>query len=166
MSREDTSPVGQDVTGREAPPSRGRRLWTLSKLLLGVLLVGFGCWRLWVWAFGPDEALFFAYKVKATSAAEQARFMMDYDRRLRELNRNPEEAAGRADELRQELERELEAQVKRDGERYRGERRMELFLVAFCLALGPGLVWSGNGALWRTRAASAVPGPAPGRGGG
>ena len=166
MSREDTSPVGQDVTGREAPPSRGRRLWTLSKLLLGVLLVGFGCWRLWVWAFGPDEALFFAYKVKATSAAEQARFMMDYDRRLRELNRNPEEAAGRADELRQELERELEAQAKRDGERYRGERRMELFLVAFCLALGPGLVWSGSGVLWRARAASAQPGAAPGRGGG
>src|SRR5207248_7922306 len=104
-----------------------------------------------------DEALFFAYRVKAKSGAEQAQFMREYNKKLRDLKRKPDELAGQADQLLQELELEREAQAKRDAERYRGERWMELFLVAFSLALGPGLVGSGSGVLWRTKAGSAGP---------
>jgi GNAT superfamily N-acetyltransferase len=102
----------------------------------------------------PDCTHILVLGTTTESADEQAQLMREYNKKLRDLSRKPDEPAGRADQLVQEFEREREAQAKRDAERYRGERRMELVLVASSLLLGPGLIWSGNGVLWCTKPGS------------
>jgi hypothetical protein len=74
-------------------PSTVCQLWMLAKVTFGVALVMCGCWRLSVWAFGPDESLFFAFKVKAKSAKEQAEFWKQYSTKVRELRKSDEDPA-------------------------------------------------------------------------
>ena len=142
---------------KHAPPLV-RQLWVFAKVTFGAALVLFGCWRLWVWAFGPDESLFFAYKVKAKGAAEQAEFWKQYSIKLRDLRKsddNPVQASQQIEQLQRDLERETEQQAERDRSRYRGERWMEWFLIVFSFAMGPGLIGSGRGVLWGMRQGSA-----------
>jgi hypothetical protein len=142
-------------------------LLSLGKLILGTCLIGFGCWRAAVWAFGPDESLFFAYKVKAKHAAETVAALKEYEGGQRDLkrgNRTPEEQAQERERLDHELAQALEEQPQRDRERYRVERWMELPLVLVCFALGPGFLWAGKrGVRWPTLR-WAKPAAAPDRG--
>jgi hypothetical protein len=137
-------------------------------LILGACLIAFGCWRAFVWAFGPNESLFFAHKVKAKHAAELAAAQKQHEKGLRELkrgNRTPEEQAREHERLDRELAQALEEQPQRDLERYRVERWMELPLVLFSFALGPGLLWAGKGGVRWPKLRQTEPGPAPDRGG-
>jgi len=150
------------------PPSLFGELLSLGKLILGACLIAFGCWRAVVWAIGPDESLFFAYKVKAKQAAEQAAAQKQHEKGLRELkrgNRTPEEQAREHERLDRELAQAREEQPQRDQDRYRGERWMELPLVLFSFALGLGLLWAGKGGIrWpKPRRAEPVGAPDTGR---
>ena len=145
-------------------PSLFGELLSLGKLILGAGLIAFGCWRAFVWAFGPDDSLVFAYKVKAKHAAEQVAAQKEYEKGLRELkrrNRTPEEQAQERDKLDRELAKTLEEQPQRDQERYRGERWMELPLVLFSFVLGPGLLWAGKAGVRWPKRRRAEPGAAP-----
>jgi hypothetical protein len=133
-------------------PSLFGELLSLGKLILGFCLIAFGCWRAIVWAFGPDESLFFASRVTAKHAAEEAEALKQYAKGLRELkrgNRTPEERAQDLDKLDRELTKSLEEQPQRDQKGYRMQRWMELLLVLFSFTFGPGLLWAGkDGVRW------------------
>ena len=134
------------------PPSLFSELLSLGKLFLGVCLIAFGCWRAFVWAFGPDESLLFASRVTAKHAAEEAGALKQYAKGLRELkrgNRTPEERAQDLDKLDRELNKSLEEQPQRDQKGYRVQRWMELPLVLSSFTFGPGLLWAGkDGIRW------------------
>ena len=143
------------------PPSLFGELLALGKLILGACLIAFGCWRAFVWAFGPDESLFFAYKVKARGAAEQVAAQKQHEKGLRELKRGgrtPEEQVRERARLDRELAKTQEEQPQRDHEGYRVERWMELPLVLFSFALGPGLLWAGKGGARWHKLKQAAPG--------
>ena len=149
------------------PPSLSGELLSLGKLILGACLIAFGCWRAFIWAFGPDESLVFAYKVKARGAAEQVSAQKQHEKGLRELKRGgrtPEEQTRERERLDRELARTLEEQPRRVQEGYRAERWMELPLVMFSFALGPGLLWAGKGGVRWPKLQQAEPGAAAGRG--
>ena len=133
--------------GLVPPPPLFRELLSLGKLILGASLIAFGCWRAFVWAFGPDESLFFAYRVKAWSAAEQVAAQKQHEKGLQDLkrgSRKPEELARERERLARELAQAIEEQPQREKQRYRVERWMELPLMLFSFALGPGLFWGGK----------------------
>lgn len=65
-------------------PSLFSELLSLGKLFLGVCLIAFGCWRAFVWAFGPDESLLFASRVTAKHAADEADALKQYAKGLRD----------------------------------------------------------------------------------
>jgi hypothetical protein len=137
---------------RRATPSLARELWVLGKVIIGALLVGFACWRVWVFAFGDDESLLFGYRVRAASAADQARLLREHNQALRQLERTTRDLharADRAEELQRSLTLRLEEQAERDRDGYRTQRWMELMVAAFGFIVGPGLVASGRGVLWR-----------------
>lgn len=150
------SEVIQESTGESlAPtpsPSLFSELLSLGKLILGFCLIAFGCWRAFVFAFGPDESLFFASKVTGMHATEEAAALKKYAKGVRELKlgkRTPEERAKELDKLERELAQSLEEQPQRDQKAYRVQRWMELLLVLFSFTFGPGLLWAGkNGVRW------------------
>ena len=129
------------------PPSLFRELLALGKLILGACLIAFGCWRAFVWAFGADDSLLFAYKVKAKIATEQVAAQKLHDKGLRELkrrSRTPDEQTREREKLDSELAKAQEEQPQREHEMYRVERWMELALVLLSFTLGPGLFWAGK----------------------
>lgn len=133
-------------------PSLFAELWALGKLLFGIALIAFGCWRAFVWAFGPDESLFFASRVSAKHAIEEAESLKKYAKGVRELKlskRTPEEQAQELEKLERELATAMEKQAERVQKGYRMERSMELLLVLISFTFGPGLVWGGkDGVRW------------------
>jgi hypothetical protein len=160
------SEVTPEPTRRTLSPSLFGEVLSLGKLILGLCLIAFGCWRAFVWAWGPDESLFFAHKVKAKRAAEQVAAQKQHERALRELKRadqTPEDQARERDRLDRELAQAREEQPQRDRERYRVERWMELPLVLFSFALGPGLLWAGKSGVRWPRRRPAEPGAAADR---
>lgn len=163
----EANPESTPETPAPVPaPSLIRELVSLGKLILGAGLIAFGCWRAFVGAFGPDESLFFASKVKARGVTEQVAARKQHEKGLRELKRagrTPEEQKRDRKGLDRELARMLEGQPERDRERYRVERWMELPLVLFSFALGPGLLWAGKGGIRWPKLGQAVPGTAPDR---
>lgn len=159
MSSNDP-PARPEQPSLPARPSLMRESWTLGKVVLGVGLIAFGCWRLWAIAFGPDESLLFGYRVRAASAAKQAQLLKEQNRALRELNRTVPDLRQRADrvaELQKVLEARLAEQAELDRRGYRTERWMELFVVAFTFTTGPGLAASGRSVLWVQKSKQAEP---------
>jgi hypothetical protein len=150
-------------------PTLVGELLSLGKLTFGVCLIAFGCWRAFVFAFGPDESLFFAYKVKARRVAEETAALKQHQKGLRELSRSrgsPEEQARERDRLDRELARTLDEQPERDREGYRVQRWAELLFLLLAVVLGPGLLLAGmRGIRWpkcREEKPGVVTGPAGG----
>ena len=133
-------------------PSFLGELLSLGKLFVGACLIAFGCWRAFVWAVGPDESLFLASRVKAQHAADERAAQKRHEEGVRELKRarqTPEDQARERERLDRELAKSLEQQPQRDKEMYRVERWMELPLIVFAFAFGPGFLWVGkSGVRW------------------
>ena len=133
-------------------PSFLGELLSLGKLFLGACLIAFGCWRALVWAVGPDESLFLAFRVKTQHAADERAAQKRHEVGVRELKRErqtPEDQTLEREKLDRQLAKTLEEQPQRDKEMYRVERWMELPLIVFAFAFGPGSLWSGKrGVRW------------------
>lgn len=143
-------------------PSFSLELWTLVKVLAGLLLIGFGCWRVWVFAFGNDESLLFGYRVRTARVAEQTKLMREHNQKMRTLERTVRDVRLRADQS-EELQRELTArmgeQAEKDRRGYQMERWFELLVVLLVIVVSPGLVSSGRGVLWNQQIPLANPPP-------
>lgn len=158
MSEAKPEPTPESST---PAPSLFRELVSFGNLLLGIGIIAFGCWRAFVWAFGPDESLLFAYRAEAKQAAEKAAAQKQYDKGLRDLKRakqSPEEQARERERLDRELAQTMEDLAQHGREAYRVERWMELSLVAVSFIIGS--VWVGKGGL-RMRKARRAKSSAP-----
>jgi hypothetical protein len=139
MSEAEPEPTPENSTSTR---SLFQELVLFGNLLLGIGVIAFGCWRAFVWAFGPDESLFFAYRVEAKQAAEKASAQKLYDQGLRDLKRakqTPEEQARERESLDRELAQTMAELLQHGREAYRVERWMELSVVAVSFIVGSSL---------------------------
>jgi hypothetical protein len=135
-------------------PSSASEWWTLVKVVCGIAIIAFGIWRAWVFAFGPDESLFFAYRVKNDRIREMDKANKEFLQAMTKLKREiPDngERADKAQELFKTLEDKKAERKERDSKAYRIERWMELLFIVFAASFGTAGVASGHGVLWRKK---------------